>query len=312
MNPLLGRWISADPLAVHAPGEADFNVYAYVRGSVLMNVDPLGLEDYSMVPDFIGNGVEGVGGVEALEAHAQESEWGGAGEAWTNSDAPGDVALPADGITGEAPPSQADAIVAGLESGLQRANIELAKENSPSSAAEYEQLNERKQAEIEEDCGASCAEYPSSYAVPAAAVPIIMQALKAYAESKATGRGKGGVKAGGASTKAAPRAAPGTKSVPNPYGKKGGPEHQAKVAEVAADIRSRGLEADFEHKVSTPGGNKETRFIDVVGKDSHGNVVEMHQVGRQTKGERPVSRERKALDDIERATKTRPNFHAYN
>ncbi len=37
--------MSADPLAVHAPGEADLNVYAYVSGSVLKNVDPLGLED---------------------------------------------------------------------------------------------------------------------------------------------------------------------------------------------------------------------------------------------------------------------------
>ena len=44
LNPLLGRWVSADPLAVHAPGEADLNVYAYVSGSVLRNVDPLGLD----------------------------------------------------------------------------------------------------------------------------------------------------------------------------------------------------------------------------------------------------------------------------
>src|SRR5690606_2225484 len=44
LNPLLGRWVSADPLAVHAPGEADLNLYAYVSGAVLKNVDPLGLE----------------------------------------------------------------------------------------------------------------------------------------------------------------------------------------------------------------------------------------------------------------------------
>ncbi len=44
LNPLLGRWISADPLAVHAPGRADLNVYAYVSGQVLKNVDPLGLD----------------------------------------------------------------------------------------------------------------------------------------------------------------------------------------------------------------------------------------------------------------------------
>jgi RHS repeat-associated protein len=43
LNAYLGRWISADPLAIHAPGEADLNVYAYVSGSILKNVDPLGL-----------------------------------------------------------------------------------------------------------------------------------------------------------------------------------------------------------------------------------------------------------------------------
>jgi hypothetical protein len=45
----LGRWISADPLAVHAPGEADLNLYAYVSGAVLKNVDPLGLEGFSKI-----------------------------------------------------------------------------------------------------------------------------------------------------------------------------------------------------------------------------------------------------------------------
>ena len=44
LNPLLGRWVSADPLAVHVPGEADLNVYAYVSGAVLKSVDPLGLQ----------------------------------------------------------------------------------------------------------------------------------------------------------------------------------------------------------------------------------------------------------------------------
>lgn len=44
LNAYLGRWISADPLAIHAPGEADLNVYAYVSGSILKNVDPLGLQ----------------------------------------------------------------------------------------------------------------------------------------------------------------------------------------------------------------------------------------------------------------------------
>jgi RHS repeat-associated protein len=42
-NPLLQRWISPDPLAIHAPGEADLNLYAYVHGKVLVAVDPVGL-----------------------------------------------------------------------------------------------------------------------------------------------------------------------------------------------------------------------------------------------------------------------------
>ncbi len=42
--PLLQRWISPDPLAVHAPGKADLNLYAYVHGRVLVAVDPVGLQ----------------------------------------------------------------------------------------------------------------------------------------------------------------------------------------------------------------------------------------------------------------------------
>ena len=42
--PLLNRWVSADPLAVHVPGEADLNVYGYVKGHALRAVDPLGLD----------------------------------------------------------------------------------------------------------------------------------------------------------------------------------------------------------------------------------------------------------------------------
>jgi RHS repeat-associated protein len=45
LNPLLGRWVSPDPLEVHTPGQADPNVYAYVSGKVLQNVDPLGLSE---------------------------------------------------------------------------------------------------------------------------------------------------------------------------------------------------------------------------------------------------------------------------
>jgi RHS repeat-associated protein len=45
LSPYLNRWVSADPLAIHAPGEADANLYAYVRGRALQAVDPLGLQE---------------------------------------------------------------------------------------------------------------------------------------------------------------------------------------------------------------------------------------------------------------------------
>ena len=41
--PSLGRWLNPDPLALHAPGKADLNLYAYVSGRVFTSVDPLGL-----------------------------------------------------------------------------------------------------------------------------------------------------------------------------------------------------------------------------------------------------------------------------
>jgi hypothetical protein len=49
-----------------------------------------------------------------------------------------------------------------------------------------------------------------------------------------------------------------------------------------------------------------------VGKNAEGKVIEMHQVGRQTGAGNPVSREVRALDDIQKATNTRPEFHPYN
>jgi len=41
--PQVGRWASADPLAVQGPA-GDLNVYAYVHGRVLIVVDPVGLD----------------------------------------------------------------------------------------------------------------------------------------------------------------------------------------------------------------------------------------------------------------------------
>jgi RHS repeat-associated protein len=45
LSPYLGRWVSADPLGVHVPGEADLNLYAYVQGHALRAIDPIGLAE---------------------------------------------------------------------------------------------------------------------------------------------------------------------------------------------------------------------------------------------------------------------------
>ena len=101
------------------------------------------------------------------------------------------------------------------------------------------------------------------------------------------------------------------KAPPNPHGKLGGPAHQAEVEKVVQDIKNRGLTPEVEHKVSTPGGDKGSRYVDVVAKDKQGKVVEAHQVGRQTKSGLPVSRERAAIRDIEKARGVKVKFHRY-
>ncbi|MFP2928327.1 RHS repeat-associated core domain-containing protein [Pyxidicoccus sp. 3LG] len=133
-----------------------------------------------------------------------------------------------------------------------------------------------------------------------AAVAVLFSSTKASGSAAVTS----------SSIQSAARAA---KAPPNPFGKKGGPAHQAKVKEVADDVASRGLDPVPELRVPTPGGHKQTRFADVAGRDpATGQIVEMHQVGRQTAGGNPVPREVKALDDIQQATGVRPTFHPYN
>ena len=39
------------------------------------------------------------------------------------------------------------------------------------------------------------------------------------------------------------------KKIPNPFGRKGGEDHQELVAEVAQDVESRDLNIDFEKKI---------------------------------------------------------------
>ena len=68
----------------------------------------------------------------------------------------------------------------------------------------------------------------------------------------------------------------------------------------------------LEFRIDAPGGNKQKRYADVVARDANGKIVEIHQVGKQTKGGQPVSHERRAIEDIERAKKQNVEYHPYN
>jgi RHS repeat-associated protein len=90
---------------------------------------------------------------------------------------------------------------------------------------------------------------------------------------------------------------PETKNVPNPNGKKGAPAHQEMVKQVGGEMKDQGYSVDYEVRVETPGGNKETRYVDAVGT-KEGSPTKYVQVGVQNKSGTPVSREQKALDDL--------------
>ncbi|MBI2449539.1 hypothetical protein HYV49_04555 [Candidatus Pacearchaeota archaeon] len=108
------------------------------------------------------------------------------------------------------------------------------------------------------------------------------------------------------------RGASGTKAIPNPYGKLGGPEHQAVVNQIVKDIESRGYLAKTEYAIKNAEG-KPIRYVDVVALDKTTNQpVEFHQVGRTTSSGEMVARERAAIVDIQRAEGKDVIYHPYD
>jgi RHS repeat-associated protein len=89
-----------------------------------------------------------------------------------------------------------------------------------------------------------------------------------------------------------------SESVPNPYGKKGGPEHRAGVSSSETIAQDNGNKFRTEFKVDTPGGQKSHRYVDGVELDVDNNPVAFYQVGRVTENGAPVARERYAIQDI--------------
>jgi hypothetical protein len=101
------------------------------------------------------------------------------------------------------------------------------------------------------------------------------------------------------------------KNPPNPYGRKGCPEHIDLMNQVAEKVEKKGLIAKLEFFIRLITGKG--RAVDVAGLDSQTNIpVEFHQIGKQNKNMTPVKRERDILDEIEQETKIRPEFHPYN
>ena len=72
--PLLGRWMSADPLAIHEPGRADANLYAYAHGRVYAAVDPVGLEILTAMAVGFAIGAAVGAGINAVSQYVSTGE----------------------------------------------------------------------------------------------------------------------------------------------------------------------------------------------------------------------------------------------
>ena len=86
---------------------------------------------------------------------------------------------------------------------------------------------------------------------------------------------------------------------PNPNGKNGGSLHQGKIQETADKLKNEGYDVSFEKYVKTPGGNKTSRYGDVLATNPETGEQFIIQVGKQTKAGKPISRESKAIQDLE-------------
>jgi RHS repeat-associated protein len=89
-----------------------------------------------------------------------------------------------------------------------------------------------------------------------------------------------------------------TKKIPNPNGRKGGTLHQNTIQDLKDYFKSQGWEVKTEFGVKTPGGIKNSRAADLWIKSPEGDAW-LIQVGRRTLSGNPVSRELKAIKDLD-------------
>ena len=109
----------------------------------------------------------------------------------------------------------------------------------------------------------------------------------------------------------------GAKRGPKPAGE--GP-HNLTIEGRIDQLRDE-LSADWEHvgggsktevTIKTPGGFKSSRRADITFRNKATGEVYHENVGRTAVNGEPMSREVKALDDIEAATGNRPKFTPYD
>ena len=102
-----------------------------------------------------------------------------------------------------------------------------------------------------------------------------------------------------------------SKAVPNPYGKKGGPAHQAEISRQVSLNSKPGFTVNTEVKINTPGGIKPYRYADFSVTNNATGSVWYGNVGRQLQSGLPCARERYAISDIQNAGYT-IRFFPYN
>jgi len=102
------------------------------------------------------------------------------------------------------------------------------------------------------------------------------------------------------------------KKVPNPWGKKGSPEHQNAVTAIENEIFANDMLPITEYEVLTPAGKKTKRFVDVAAIDRQSlELIELYQTGLTNKNGEPIKRERDAIEDIENAKGIKVIFRPY-
>ena len=275
-NPQIKRFINRDIIDGSITDSQSLNKYSYVQGNPVNLIDPFGLcaQDYFSragheLLDWLGFIFDPADAINFLWYTAE----GNAAMAAATAVA----IVPAAGSFIAKGTKQA--IKAGKKA-AQKAGEKAAK-NATEKAAK-----KAAKKKLAKEAGKEAAEKGAEKAAKEAAEKATEKTAKETAEKTAKEATEKGIKSG-------------SKTVPNPNGKKGGVAHQSVIDDIKTDAEKRGLTYDTEYKYDTTGGYKNSRYADVVVYDSKGRVMEIHQVGRTTKRTgAPVSRERKAIRDI--------------